>query len=95
MHLDEGPSRCFSPKSKKQTGANAQCCVRNPYSLSESCNFIIKKWLVPEEGSLRFTELYHTDITPGECLPGTVQHQAANDDLGLVSAIKKQKPEPN
>lgn len=56
---------------------------------------ISKKWPVPGEGSHRFTELYHTDITPAECLPGTVQHWAANDDLSLVSAIKKQKPEPN
>lgn len=35
MRLNEGPSWCVF-KSKKQTGVNAQCYVRNPYSCQKA-----------------------------------------------------------
>lgn len=51
--------------------------------------FFLTKYLAWRKGSYRVTEFYYTYITPIKYLSGIVRHQAGNDNLSLVAAIKK------
>lgn len=82
MHLNEGPSwRVF--KSKKQTGVNAQCYVKNPYSCQKAFFLSLKNGQCQRRGhtgSLRY-------ITPTSHQQSVCQELSSTELLTMILAL--------